>query len=273
MKKLFISSLVLAAMSSCGSSDDTLPEVNNNNNGGTPLLLTKATEVTDDGQTYTVQFKYDGDRLIESYNNVEQEKTVYTYNGDNIIKTEDYEAGVMKMMREFTYTNGRVSSEKVTNKNAGTLVYTKAFQYISATHVKFNEYSSSTFNPSTGVHSDIKFSQNDVQLSSGGNIATMVSVDNGRTTTSTYNYDTKNHPMKNIRGYLKIDLFYLSDGELGYNNLLNMSSNYSGTVSGSLGSTATHTYNANNFPTKTVMNYTSTTFPASSTTYTYEYNQ
>lgn len=274
MKKLFISSLVLVAVSSCTSSNDSLSEVNNNNNDNTPILLMKATEITASGQAYVAQFKYNGDKLVETSDiSGGTEKTVYTYNGDDIIKTEEYENGVMKFMREFTYSNGKVVSEKTTNKHSGTLVHTKTFQYISDNHVKFTNLTGSTYNPSTGQHSNLQYSQNEVYLSSNGNLATVTSVENGKTTNSTYTYDIKNTPMKNVKGYIKINLFLSLDGELGNNNLLSSSSNYSGISSWTQTSSAAHTYNGNNYPTKTAMTYTSSEWGTKTHTFLYEYNK
>lgn len=270
MKKFIISSLALFALVNCTSSDDS-PEENPVVDPMT-IVPTKFTEITQDNQTYVIQFKYNGTKILESYDTGEDEKTVFTYNGDDIVKTEDYEGTTVRYIREFTYSNGRVASEKVTNTYSGTLTYTKTFQYLSDNHVKYNEYSGSTYNPITGVHTNLTFSQNDVYISNSKNLVSATSVDGGQTRTYTYHYDGQNSPFKNVRGYLKINLFMSLDGEGGNNNLTSQLQNVTGTVPGSYTTTGIHTYNNYNFPTKSLMTYTSPSFPTNTHTYLYEYN-
>ncbi|WP_347220161.1 hypothetical protein [Chryseobacterium sp.] len=272
MKKLIISSLALAVMASCSSSNDD-PQDNNGNNDTTPYLLKKITETTDDGDTFVLEFKYNGDKITESFSITDNEKTVYTYNGDNIVKTEEFEGGTLRQIREFTYSNGKISTEKITRTDFGTLVYTKNYQYLNDNHVKFNEYKGSTYNPSTGTYSDLEFAQVDAYLTNNGNVASTRYTYNGTTYNVTNTYDNSNHPMKNVKGYVKIDLFYLSDGELSYNNLISRSENYTGTVSGTNKTTADHTFNNASYPTKSVMTYTTSSFGTSIHTYKYEYNK
>ncbi|QPQ53357.1 hypothetical protein H3Z85_08490 [Chryseobacterium indologenes] len=272
MKKLIISSLAMVMTVGCVSSNDNSSD-NNNNNDNTPYLLKKVTETTQDGQVYTLEFKYNGDKILESYSATDNEKTVYTYNGDNIVKTEEYEGATMRQMREFTYSNGKVLSEKVTRKDNGTLIYTKNYQYLSDTHIKFNEYKGSTYSPSTGTHSNIQFAEVDAYLTNSGNIASTSYTFNGTTYNVANTYDNSNHPMKNVKGYIKIDLFYLGDGELAYNNLISRSENYTGSVSGYNKTNADHTFNSAAYPTKTLMKYTSSSFGTNTHTYVYEYNK
>ncbi|MET3535417.1 lipocalin/fatty acid-binding family protein [Chryseobacterium limigenitum] len=272
MKKLIISSLAIFALASCGSSDDTVDETQPVD--PTTILPTKFTEITQDNQTYVVTFKYDGTKLVESNDVGTNEKTVYTYSGDNIVKTEDFEGTAIVYTREFTYTNGRVTAEKITNKHSGgTLVYTKNFQYLSDNHVKYNEYTSSTYNPATGVHTDIKSTQYDVYISNNGNLITGTSNYEGHIRNYTYTYDGQNNPTKNIKGFLKINLLLSPEGDVASNNLLKVSSIYSGPTNGQTSNTSVHTYNNNNFPTKTVTTYTSTLFPTNSHTFLTEYNK
>ncbi|WP_333596606.1 hypothetical protein [Chryseobacterium flavum] len=272
MKKLIISSLALAVITSCSSSNDSVADDNNNSNDNSPLLLKKFTEITQDNQTYVIEFKYDGDKITEAIDTGENAKTVYTYSGDNIVKTEDYEDGVLREIREFTYSNGRIMAEKVTEKYQGTLVYTKKYQYITDNHIKFTNYGGATYNPSTGTYSNIQYIEEDLYLSSNGNVASRSYTHNGVTYNTTNTYDNANHPMKNVKGFIKINLF-MADGETGYNNLLSSSSNYSGIISGTNKSKADHTFNSESYPTKTVMTYTSSVLGTNSHTYLYEYNK
>lgn len=269
MKKFIISSLALFAMINC-SSDDTTEE--DPIVDPTTIVPMKFTEITQDNQTYVIEFKYDGTKLLESYDTGENEKTVYTYSGDDIVKTEDYEGTTLVYKREFTYSNGRVVSEKVTNKHNGTLTYTKTFEYVSDNHIRFNENTGSTINTTTGVHSNLTFSQNDVYISNNKNLISATSVDGGQTSTYSYHYDGQNSPFKNVKGFLKINLFMSLDGEGGNNNLTSQSRTVTGTVPGTYTTAGVHTYNDYNFPTKSLMTYTFPTLPSNTHTYLYEYN-
>ena len=97
MKKLIISSLAMVMTVGCVSSNDNSSD-NNNNNDNTPYLLKKVTETTQDGQVYTLEFKYNGDKILESYSATDNEKTVYTYNGDNCVITVVFEGGRMSVL-------------------------------------------------------------------------------------------------------------------------------------------------------------------------------
>ncbi|ROI02295.1 hypothetical protein EGI16_15600 [Chryseobacterium sp. G0240] len=274
MKKLIISSLAMAVILSCSSSNDDISN-DNNNNDTTPYLLKKATEVTQDGQSYVIEYKYDGTKITESLDVTDNEKTVYTYNGDNIIKTELYNKnGVLQVMREFTYSNGKLVSEKVTDKHqSGTLVYTENYQYLSDSHIKHTDFYSVTYNPATGTYSNIQYVEKDIYLDANGNLLSSTYTSNGTTYSTTFAYDGNNHPMKNVKGYVKMDMFSLGDGEVGYSNLATANGNYAGAVNGSTKTSGTHTLNAANYPTKSVMKYTSSALGTNEHTYIYEYNK
>lgn len=273
MKKLIISSLAMALMVSCSSSNDD--STNDNNNSPTPYLLKKSTEITQDGQAFTIEYKYNGTKITEAFDVADNEKTIYTYDGDNIIKTEVYgKNGAMKIMREFSYANGKLVSEKVTDKHQpGTLIYTETFQYLSDSHIKHNALQTFTYNSTTGTYSDIKFHDKDIYLDANGNLLSITHSNNGTTYSTTFSYDGNNHPMKNVKGYIKMDLLSLEDGEMGYNNLVTANGNYAGSVNGTTKTSAVHTLNASNYPTKSVMTYTSSAFGTSKHTYLYEYNK
>ncbi|MEJ5103203.1 hypothetical protein [Chryseobacterium sp. MYb328] len=273
MKKLIISSLAIAMIVSCSSSNDDTPDNNNNNNNNTPYLLKKVTETTQDGQVYTLEFKYNGDKITESVSATDNQTTRYYYNGDDIVKTEELEGGIIRQVREFTYSNGKLTAEKITRTDYGTLVYTKNYQYITNTHVKFNEYKGSTYNPATGVYSDLQFAEVDAYLTNNGNVASTSHTYNGTTHNVTNTYDNANHPMKNVKGYVKIDLFYLNDGELAYNNLVSRSENSTGTIVSTRKTTANHTLNNAAYPTQSAMTYTGGSSGTNTHIYSYQYNK
>ncbi|SDI61092.1 hypothetical protein [Chryseobacterium jejuense] len=277
MKKLIISSLAMAVIASCSSSndDDASGNNNNNNNNNTPYLLKKSTEITQDNQSYTIEYKYNGTKITESFDVADNEKTIYTYDGDNITKTEVYtQNGTLKIMREFSYINGKLVSEKVTDKHQlGTLIYTSNFQYLSDSHIKHNAFHTVTYNPTTGVYTDIKYLDQDIYLDAQGNLLSVTYSNNGTTYSTTFSYDGNNHPMKNVKGYIKMDMLSLKDGEVGYNNLVKADGNYAGALNGTTKTNAVHTLNVGNYPTKSVMTYTGGSSGTNTHTYNYEYNK
>ncbi|PKF75346.1 hypothetical protein [Chryseobacterium sp. PMSZPI] len=272
MKKLIISSLAMAVIISCSSSNDDASN-NNDNNNNTPYLLKKSTEIAPDGSSYVVEYKYNGTKIIESYDVTDKEKVAYTYNGDNIEKAEVYRDGVLKITREYSYSNGKLVAQKVTNKEKGQpLIYTENYQYVSDNHVQYNDFYSATYSPTTGAYSDIKFVQKDVYLNNG-NIISSSFTNMGTTHSITYVYDGNNHPMKNVTGFVKMEIFSYDDGEMGYSNLLSSNGTFTGILSGNHQSKGIHTLNAANYPTKSEMTYTSSSVGNNKRTYLYEYNK
>ncbi|WP_300687690.1 hypothetical protein [Chryseobacterium sp.] len=275
MKKLIFSSLAIAVISSCVSNDNPADHRDNGTTENTPYLLKKSTEITQDGQSFVVDYKYNGTKITESFDVANKEKTIYTYDGDNIVKTKLYDKnGILKVMREFTYANGKMVSEKVTDTHQpGTLVYTESYQYLSESHIKHNDYQSVTYNPSTGVYSNIQYVDKDIYLDVNGNLLSSTYTHNGTTYSTTFSYDGNNHPMKNVKGYVKMDMFSLGDGETGYNNLTNSNGNYAGALNGTNKTKGVHTFNTASYPTQSAMTYTSSGFGTNVHTYLYEYNK
>ncbi|SEH35038.1 hypothetical protein [Chryseobacterium culicis] len=275
MRKFIISSLAMAVIASCSSSNDEISESNNNNgnDANVPYLLKKRTMVQN-GQSSVTEYKYNGTKITESI--ADNSKTIYTYNGDYIVKTEMYQNGVLKVTREFTYSNGKLMSEKKTDTKLGTLVYTQNYQYLSDNHVKFNDFYSAIYNPTTGTFTDIKFHSREVYFNTNGNIATSNYIDEGATHNVTYVYDTNNHPMKNVTGFVKMAIFDDIDAEsnkLGYNNLIDLNGYYTGIDNETHKTNGVHTLNSANYPTKSVITDTNSSFGTYSYTYLYEYNK
>ncbi|MBV8326898.1 hypothetical protein [Chryseobacterium sp.] len=275
MKKLLISSLAVAVISSCVSNDNPADHRDegkkNNNTNAAFRLLKKATEIKQTGTPYVLEFKYNGDKITESYNAADDDKIIYTYNGDYIIKMEEFVGGVLVLMKEFTYSNGKLATEKVTDKEQGILVYTKNYQYVSNTHVKFNEYKDATYNASTGTYSNLQFAQADAYLTNNGNVASVSYIYNGTTYNITNMFDTSNNPMRSVKGFIELALTDVHDGQLSYNNLLTQKEIYSGAVNGSNKITATHTLGGDNYPTKTVTTYDISSYGTTTITSLYEY--
>ncbi|RNA60471.1 hypothetical protein D1631_18430 [Chryseobacterium nematophagum] len=253
MKKIVICFIALAIISNCSSRED-------NSNVEVPVLPTK---VIIDGKAYTYSYMGDKIKEITSGNSV----TRYTYNGDYIIKEEDYEDNQFKSSNEFIYSNGRLASTKVTEKWKELhepLVYNINYQYIDNHHVRYNGLQGVTIN--NGVASDIKYAPYDFYFDDNGNPIRFKKTYEGANVEIISTFDTKNNPYRNIRGLsLLISLEIL---ERGNNNAIKHETITDSEVTPQ---TFTYTYNRNGYPITMYQNGNPPT--GASTIVTYEYNK
>ncbi|MPS74572.1 MAG: hypothetical protein E2590_15675 [Chryseobacterium sp.] len=264
MKNLLQVLLILPLFISCSSNDndEITPE------DITPILPVKITETTKSGNTYYLTMKYDGDKIIES-NDEDGSKTVYTYNGNNIVKSVEYDKNSnIVYTQEFAYNNDRLSSEKITDTHMGTLSYTINYNYVNDNTVKYKLLESSTYNSSTGTFSNFKYTDYETTLVNGNVSKIKRTLSSGMVINRTYIYDNKNNPFSNIKGFVKINLLTSYDGDYGVNNLTKLTSsstdsyfNYTNTTS--------YEYNSNNYPVKQLTNYTDNSNGSSTTVYQY----
>lgn len=263
MKNLLHILLISALFTGCSSNnDDVTPE------DTTPILPVKITETTKSGNTYFSTIKYDGDKILEM-NDDDGSKTVYTYNGNNIVKTVDYDKNSkIEYTREFKYANDRLSSEKITNTHTGTLSYTIIYNYINDNTVKYKLLESSTYNPSTGTYSNLKYTDYETTLVNGNLSKIKRTLSSGTVVNRIYTYDNKNNPASNIKGLTKINLLSSYDGGSGINNITKLISSSTDSFF-NYTNTSSYEYNSNNYPIKQVTNYTGGANTSSTTVYQY----
>jgi len=263
MKNLLQILLISSLFIGCSSNDDEVtPE------DTTPILPVKITETTKSGNTYFFTIKYDGDKVLEM-NDDDGSKTVYTYNGNNIVKTVDYDKNSkVDYTREFTYVNDRLMSEKITDTHMGTLSYTINYNYVNDNTVKYKLWESSTYNPTTGVYSNLKYTDYETTLVNGNLSKIKRTLSSGTVVNRTYIYDNKNNPVSNIKGYVKINLLTSYDGDYGVNNLTKSTSSSTESFF-NYTNTSSYEYNSNNYPIKQLTNYTSGSNSSSTTLYQY----
>lgn len=270
MKNLLQILLISSLFIGCSSSDDeTTPE------DTTPILLVKehylAANGTPDG---SMNYTYNGDKIVKMETSDGEEKVEFTYNGDDISKSITYLDNKISEINEFFYTNGKLTSQKVINSSAPIPYnFTINYNYVNDNYVKFTRVTGYTLSSTTGVVTYT--STNYEAFLSNGNLNKMItqSTSSG-TSTYTYTYDDKNSRFKNIRGYAKALIFDSADGGKGINNLVKRSRSQvlNGTTYTS-GESNTYSYNSNNFPTKINTSYTSSTTPSESFSSTFEYNR
>ena len=270
MKNLLYILLISGLFISCSSSNDDEPTPEDT----TPILVTKESQTTETGNIYYYNIKYDGDKIVES---VEDNtfKNVYTYNGDNIVKIVTSDGNIEKEISEFAYSNDRLVSEKVTDKRLGTLVYTINYTYENDNKVKYKKFYGSTYNPTTGQHSNLLFSNAEAQISNGNVVKvteTFDSPNENYTEIEETTYDNKNNPYKNIRGMLKIQLSGGRDW-VAKNNITKVSQTHTGSLTYFDNESMTYIYNNSDYPIQKTTKYTSSEYPEKTEIYTFEYNK
>lgn len=265
MKKIILLlSVVLLSLVSCSKSDSPTPTE------PTFILPKKIINTTNtlDG-TSTVDILYNGNKISdfsETRNGVLY-KTVFTYNGDLIVKTESFRANVSSEIEEFVYNNNNQLTTRFYAENRvdsqTNLPYTqkkkKSYTYNSTNDTILEENFSFTDNVyvtenSTKLYTFLNgnltssIEKNSYQYNNGTN-----NITNTNKYTYTYEYDNKNNPFKNILGFSKISF----NSDFSLNNVTRSTSSSESTSNGSTNPAQpatirnyTNTYNSDNFLTE-----------------------
>jgi hypothetical protein len=235
MKKLLcLFSASLLVLASC-SSDDT-----NSSDSATSILPKKVVNVYGK-ETSTSQITYNGNKLVSVVND-EGEKSIYTYTGDLVTKIEEMDSkGGLDDTTEYTYISGKLAT--ALEKEVGASNYYKTeYTHNSDGTVSYKEF---TVDAKTGVANTNSTPVIGKCTFKDGNLVKKVySYGVGSENTSTYEYDTKNNPFKNVLGFN-----LLLNDESSVNNLVKRTQ-----VDGSSTyiSTNTFKYDSNGFPTEVV---------------------
>lgn len=181
MKKVFYSFALLAlSLMSCesNSDDDTNPPETSTND---TILPTQVEIVYSDGETETIQYTYEGKKLIKEESTDGFFKD-YIYEDNRLIEINYYEGADFEILESFTYdSQDRVST--ITTNILGTGVYEDSQIYnedgsvITQSSLTFPDSASSTITITDG--NIINFTEADVFA-------------------STYTYDDKNGVFKNV---------------------------------------------------------------------------
>lgn len=235
MKKLVclfaFSTLVLNSCST-GSSSSTTAD--------TDVLVTKTVETyANDGSVVTTNYTYSGKKIVstvDSDGNYEN----YTYTGNLLTKVDSYDSGDILQQREtLSYDSSDRLNTYIALDYINTTGHKETYVYNSdgtiSTAASSGNLTTQTNSVSTGV---VHFTNGEV--TSFDNIETL----GGTTSTTTYTYDTKNHPFKNITGYDKISFIDSDAAGITHNVLTQSYTSGSQTYV----TTTTYTYNALNFP-------------------------
>ncbi len=183
----------------------------------TIILPKKVISSSSLGGTSTTIITYDGAKLVEVSNG--NDKSKFTYNGDMIVKVQEFDGSALDGTTDYVYDNNKLKSalsvETSVNQNTGavTVISTRRVYTHNANGTILEE--SFTRDPTTGA---LTFLNNKSTYTfSNGNLVKEVNsrtttYNNGNTNvtqvytnTDTYEYDTKNNPLMNVVGYNKID--------------------------------------------------------------------
>ena len=235
MKKLLcLFGASLLVLTSCSNDGD-------DNNPATDTLVKEINYIDIDGSSEVSKYTYAGNKIvsIDEYGG----KANYTYTGDVITKIVSVdENNEINNVIEYTYVNGKVAT-LIESEPGFPALYKISYTYNADGTVSYKTSNINTNTPletfgSTGV---LTFKDGnlikDVRTSVGGNV-----------NTSTYEYDAKNNPFKNILG---LTLLLDADQSVSVNNVVKTTevSSYSG-GSSTYVYTTTHTYDGNGFPTE-----------------------
>lgn len=226
MKKiLFIIILPFLLLQSCTSDNN---EDNSKANQEQNVLLKKS--IFDDGSILNIE--YQGNKLLR-YTSSDGTYSEFIYTGEKITRENRFSAS-KKLVEysEFVYLNNSLSEVK---EYLGTTLYRKVTfvknsdNTITRTHTVYSGGS-----PKNTIYKEYYLNNQKVkqeQFSSTGAIVN----------TSTYTYDDKNCPTKNILGYKYLNGWYNGNSE--EHNILKI------TESKFTSQTYTYQYNSNGFPT------------------------
>lgn len=258
MKRAFyLLTLTVFLLQACSSSDDNSTE-------STTLILCKKMIETDPQGTFTTNYTYNGNKitranLVVNYNNGSSGEAIayYTYNGDLISQVEIKinNTLVEKQIYNYNQSNQLISFTQLNylDETGDKMVYT----HNQNGTINSIEYSGDLINQNT-------VESNNLISFLNGEISSLVENYGGTIKTTTFSYDNKNYPFKNVLGFDKISFAVIGSftSEINH-NLIQMIIEQNGS------STATinieHTYDSNNFPissTETINGFSD---------YTYEY--
>jgi hypothetical protein len=226
MKKLlYLFSATLLVLSSCSSDDDTT-------SAPTATVLLKKASYVSTGESFTTDFTYSGNKLV-SYVDSFGDKTTFTYTGELITKIVDTDnKGVVDQTTEFTYTNGKLTSE-ISLEPGDDYKYKTKYVHNTDGTISFEEFRVLV---ATGVEQKSDYSGKYTFI--GGNLVKKEKSSLASNSSETYEYDTKNSPLKNVIGFN-----LLMDSDYSINNVIKRTTPNDIT-------TNTYTYNANGFPTE-----------------------
>ncbi|WP_310556780.1 hypothetical protein [Flavobacterium sp.] len=240
MKKIILLlSLTIIATTSCSKSDDTVPVATTGNLAKRIVYFNVLSNGTI--ETETIDLSYNGNKL-NKITYADGGKEVYTYTGNNITKTETFGTdGLLDETKTFTYVNNVLIYSLIAEVGSPSNYKT---DYVLNTDGTITETQSSIDNQTGTVTVNSSYEKT---YTNGNLVRSELLGVPSFTIVESYEYDTKNNPLKNILGFDKIEF-------IGSNNQTKETAVTTVTFNG--GSTTTdirttqYVYNANGYPTE-----------------------
>ena len=277
MKKIsLLLSIFAIAIVSCSKDEVTAP-------APAPVLgvlPTRIENISEGDGNSTANLTYNGNKIVEysEPRNSVVYKTVFTYNGDLIVKGESFKGSVLEDSDEYIYENNKIKTilslenridyqtnlpyvektKKVYTYNTNGTILEEQFKLVDGVYENQNRTKLFTYN-STG---NLIKSEENSRSSYFNGTTDVVTTSNY---TYTYEYDNKNNPLKNITGLNKIGF---SD-TFSVNNVIKKTSTFSSTNDGVINpnpqparvSEYVLLYNANDYLTENKYSYNSAVYP------------
>jgi len=228
MKKiLFTLAIALATLTSCESDLVSAPPSDSINDG---VLLKKTIETSGDGSTLTLDYTYEGNKLISIVGSDGYSEN-FTYIGGLITRVDEFETGVLDSYVIYEYD----SSDRLIKS---TITFSSGNEQVSIF----------THNTDGTVTEVIDAISEFTHTFTGGNRIGYESLTEGGGYNYSFTYDDKNGPLKNILGYLEYSIDSGFSDSFTNNTL--SSTETTGTISLEYTDnfTNTYTYNSANYP-------------------------
>jgi hypothetical protein len=254
MKKLlYLFTASLFALSSCSSDEnDNSVDVAN---GILPKIL-KYTDIEDPLENAIYLSTYDGNKILSTKQN--KGRTDYTYDGNFIVKKINYGTvgifgkEVISDVTVYSYLNGKLVETSYaegysTDFPDGKYKRRTVFTYNADGTVKREIYTKNY-----GIEIEYKSNYVEVLTFANGNLVKTVETNSeiNSVFTSTYEYDNKNNPLKNILGFSLLINHSEGEGAMSsVNNIVSYTASYNNNVVPNVYKRE-YVYDANGYPIK-----------------------
>ena len=225
-----MAAIALFTLTSCSDDDND----STNNNPDANLVLPKKMIVNAFGETTTVTYTYNGNRLMTATGTdgyLEQ----YTYNGDKIVERKITYDGILDQKDVYTYDGENLTKFEMhffDDEGTEESVDRNVYVYNSNGTITVSMYSSY-------LGGDFTMYETGIATITNGNLVSYVT-DNSE---QIYTFDDKNAVTKNLASEYYMTLAFLEGGK---NNILSYTSSTNGEEDYS--STSVFTYNSDNYP-------------------------
>ncbi|MDY3364238.1 hypothetical protein PG623_09550 [Riemerella anatipestifer] len=264
MKKYVLMTAIAVNLMSCNRSenDETVTE-------SIPVLPTKITLESKNGESANITLNYNGSKLTEVNGIYGTGKIFFEYSNNLISKIVEKD-GEDVIITNLEYTNNKLTKTITTGtEDNGMYNFSNETTYVYRNDrtVIANEI---------GTSNSQNYTASTTYTITNNQATKYISTRYSTTTTHNISYDEKNSIFKNITGFKEASLalnsiFFIKDFSTTQNNYISISTDEQS--SGNYSATYQYTYNSNNYPSKSIYNYKYGSLLSSTITYTITYNK